>query len=253
MEDDLVRQREVAYKQLVDFSSNRSAYYKDERRISLDALLAKDVIMFAARGVKTSVEFAHEAFRAIESSSEETVMGNRWQQIVAAISSDTLDTGDLTTLREGALWVCELKSQRNTTNSSSFPQELRELREKVRLQSRYQRASKQPIKAAFCILKSNKSVDEMRVFKSGDLDTTNRDLDGFEYRYLEGKSFWQWLVGVDNPQGLIDDLDKLEIGDVAQARQDAIERVTRELEEALDANGLPHTVQGVLELKRLRS
>lgn len=49
--------------------------------------------MFAARGVATAEEFVLEAFRACESSSEETVMGNLWQALIAAISSDTLDTG----------------------------------------------------------------------------------------------------------------------------------------------------------------
>lgn len=119
--DDVARQRAIAYDMLREFSAKRAAYYRDSSKINLKKLLGKDVIMFAARGVATAEEFVLEAFRACESSSEETVMGNLWQALIAAISSDTLDTGDMMTVRDGALYVCELKSQVNTTNSASFP------------------------------------------------------------------------------------------------------------------------------------
>src|SRR5699024_3802789 len=108
---------------------NRLNWYRKE--MSLKRLLSKDIAMFAARGVESADEYLDTAFNAVESSSEETVMGNHWQKILSAISADTLDTGDLTTVRDGILWVCEVKSQTNTTNAASFPQELRGLRARM--------------------------------------------------------------------------------------------------------------------------
>lgn len=80
--DDVARQRAIAYDMLREFSAKRAAYYRDSSKINLRKLLGKDVIMFAARGVATAEEFVLEAFRACESSSEETVMGNLWQALV---------------------------------------------------------------------------------------------------------------------------------------------------------------------------
>ena len=247
------QKRESAYRHINEYVRDRTAYYRDTttKGINLKKLLSKDIIMFAARGVTTSDEFAEESFKAIESSSEETVMGNRWQAIIAAVSSDTIDSGDITTVRDGVLWICELKSQPNTTNSSSFPQELRALKAQLKERGRYQRASKQPLKAAFCILRSNKSIDEMRTYHAAEGDNANRDLNGFEYRHLEGKAFWKWLVGTDSPQGLINDTTRIEKGDIVEARQKALARVKRELNDALDDHKLPHTIDGVLELKRV--
>lgn len=145
--------------------------------------------MFAARGVATAEEFVLEAFRACESSSEETVMGNLWQALIAAISSDTLDTGDMMTVRDGALYVCELKSQVNTTNSASFPQELRELKDKCETQRRFKRASNQQVLPAFCVLRHNKAIDEIRTYQPDERDQANRDIAGFQYRYLTGCGF----------------------------------------------------------------
>ena len=80
--DDVARQRAIAYDMLREFSAKRAAYYRDSSKINLRKLLGKDVIMFAARGVATAEEFVLEAFRACESSSEETVMGNLWQALI---------------------------------------------------------------------------------------------------------------------------------------------------------------------------
>ena len=172
--DDVARQRAIAYDMLREFSAKRAAYYRDSSKINLKKLLGKDVIMFAARGVATAEEFVLEAFRACESSSEETVMGNLWQALIAAISSDTLDTGDMMTVRDGALYVCELKSQVNTTNSASFPQELRELKDKCETQRRFKRASNQQVLPAFCVLRHNKAIDEIRTYQPDERDQANR-------------------------------------------------------------------------------
>ena len=214
--DDVARQRAIAYDMLREFSAKRAAYYRDGSKINLKKLLGKDVIMFAARGVATAEEFVLEAFRACESSSEETVMGNLWQALIAAISSDTLDTGDMMTVRDGALYVCELKSQVNTTNSASFPQELRELKDKCETQRRFKRASNQRVPLpAFCgaAPQQGHRRDTHR-YQPDERDQANRDIAGFQYRYLTGAAFWQWLTGFDSVEGLIDDVSRIEIGDV---------------------------------------
>ena len=206
--------------------------------------------MFAARGINSAEEFVIEAFRACESSSEETVMGNTWQAIITAISSDTLDTGDMMTSRDGALYVCELKSQTNTTNSSSFPQELRELKEKCEAQRRFRRASNQTVKPAFCVLRNNRSIDEMRTYHADARDQANQDIDGFEYRYLAGSAFWLWLTGFESVEGLVNDVERIHVGEVVQARAECIARLKKEMHNALSERGLGNTMNDVLALKK---
>ncbi len=244
-------QRGIAYELLSKFAANRTAWYRDKRRTNLAMLLRKDVVMFAARGVTTAEEFVAEAFRACESSSEETVIGNTWQAIVAAISSDTLDTGDMMTVRDGVLYVCELKSQINTVNSSSFPQELRELKDRCAAQKRFKRASCQEVLPAFCILKEKRAIDEIRTYRTNERDLANKDLDGFRYRYLAGPAFWRWLTGFDSVEGLVTDLSRIDTGDVGAAREECICRLQKEMSEALKKQLLPPTIEGVLKLKRL--
>lgn len=249
--DEIAKQRNIAYEKLSEFAKNRVSWYADRSKINLAKLLAKDVVMFAARGVETAEEYVYEAFRACESSSEETVMGTIWQSIIAAISSDTLDTGDMMTVRDGALYVCELKSQTNTTNSSSFPQELRELKDKCEAQKRFRRASNQDVLPAFCVLRNKKAIDEWRVFDPDTRDIANQDIRGFRYRYLAGSAFWQWLTGFDSVEGLVDDIGRIDVGRVRQARQGCILRLQEEMAKTLSDNGLGTTISDVLELKRL--
>lgn len=249
--DEIAQQREIAYGKLSEFAKNRTAWYEDKSKINLSKLLQKDVVMFAARGVDCAEEFVNEAFRACESSSEETVMGNTWQSIITAISADTLDTGDMMTVRDGALYVCELKSQTNTTNSSSFPQELRELKEKCEAQRRFRRASNQEVLPAFCVLRNKKSVDEWREYDPDVHDIANQDLRGFKYRYLAGSAFWHWLTGFDSVEGLVDNIKRIDVGNVQQARQECVSRLHKEMNEALSNYNLGSSMSDVLELKRL--
>ncbi len=254
MTDDYKRERALIYKHLNLFNQNRIDYYtKRDKWITLDDILSKDILMFAARGVWTSEDFVREAFHAKESSSEETVMGNTWQAFIGEMADNAIDTGDLTAERDGAIWLCELKSQKNTVNSASFPQEIRDLKRKVEIQNRYRRARKQPIRAAYCILRSNKSVDEMRVYHPTDDISANRDIDGFEYRWLEGKAFWLWLADVDEPAGLIEDASPIKVHNIVELRERSIQRVTKDMNDALDEHGLSHDINGILELKRIRS
>lgn len=249
--DEIAKQRTIAYDKLSEFARNRISWYRNKSKISLSKLLGKDVVMFASRGVATAEEFVVEAFHACESSSEETVMGTTWQSIIAAISSDTLDTGDMMTVRDNALYVCELKSQTNTTNSSSFPQELRELKDKCEAQRRFRRASNQEVLPAFCVLRNKKAIDEWRTFDPDARDIANQDIRGFKYRYLAGSAFWQWLTGFDSVEGLVDDIGRIKTGNVREARQECLGRLQLEMAEALNDNNLGNSISDVLELKRI--
>lgn len=250
--DEIAKQRNIAYEKLSEFARKRIDWYDDKSKINLGRLLSKDVVMFAAKGVDSAEEFVAEAFRACESSSEETVMGTTWQSIIAAISSDTLDTGDMMTTRDGDLYVCELKSQANTTNSSSFPQELRELKEKCEAQKRFRRASNQKVLPAFCVLRNNKSIDEWRTFEPDARDLANQDIKGFRYRYLAGAAFWKWLTGFDSVEGLVDDVSRIDVGRIKEAREGCLLRLQGEMSEALSMNHLDSSISSVLELKRIQ-
>lgn len=250
--ENLNEQRRAVYDALSKFARKRTEWYSDKRSINLKGLMAKDVVMFAARGVRNADEFVVEAFHAKESTSEETVMGTLRQEICAAVSADTLDTGDMTTLRDGDLYMCELKSQANTTNSSSFPQELRELRDKCDAMSRFRRASNQRIFPAFCVMRNNKAIDEWRTYTPQARDHANQDLAGFQYRYLAGAGFWRWLIGLDSIDDLIDDFGNIELGDVRKAREDCIERLKYEMALALAEERLGNSMNDVLELRRRR-
>ena len=76
----------------------------------------------------------------------------------------------------------------------------------------------------------------------------NADLKNFRYRYLSGTAMWQWLCGIDSPYGLIRPFSSINSEAVLLARESSLERVTTQLLEELDKNGLPHTLDGVAEL-----
>lgn len=252
--DDLRKAREKCLAILAEYQEKRLDYYNNG--ITLAKIMTKDIAMLSARGVATADEYVEEAFHAVESSSEETVMGNFWQRILSAISEDTLDTGDLTTNRDNVLWVCEVKAQTNTTNSSSFPQELRGIRSRMQELEGRKRASKQPVRAAYCVLrdKSNKGqgVDEIRIFQSSDLQRENRDLNNFKYRYITGKSFWRWLTGFDSEIAILMPLRDLEAmgAEVKIARDAALTRLQKQLRDELNDLNLGITIDDVVKYRR---
>lgn len=242
----LSEHKKAALESIREYQKNRISWYS---KVKLKDLLQKDLTMFVIRGVDTAEGYLEEAFRAKESSSEETVMGTMWQSILAKISDDTIDSGDLTTVRENTVWVCEVKSQTNTTNSSSFPQELRALRTRMEEITRRRRASNQPVRAAVCIARDKKGKDEIREYNSG-LQTENKDLDGFVYRYITGEKFWQWLTNYPSEIGLLMPLSKIEGGaDVAKARAKALARLKQELAEKLEEHKLTTSVDDIVELR----
>ncbi|WP_101671332.1 PmeII family type II restriction endonuclease [Bifidobacterium anseris] len=232
------------------YIQNRIAFYDGtgSSPMTYERLLGKDFAIYALRGVETAEDYAREAFHAVESSSEETAMGTRWQELIASIAENAIDTGDLTATRDGAVYVIELKSQENTTNSSSFPNELRSLRQRMREIAGRKRASHQKVEAAICITRSTISKDEWRTFDVGFATQENADLKDFRYRYLSGTAMWQWLCGIDSPYGLIRPFSKIDSEPVLKARESSLERVTQQLLKELDRKGLPHTLDGVAEL-----
>ena len=248
----LAEQREIVYRGLSEFAHDRARWYRNSKSATLASLMSKDIVMFAARGVATAEEFVEEAFRARESTSEETVMGNLRQRLCVAVSKDTLDTGDITTARDGDLYVCELKSQRNTVNAASFPQELRELKERCTSIARHRRTSGQNVLPAFCVMRAPQAVDEWREYQCAPHDRANLDLSGFRYRYLQGSAFWQWLIGMDSIDDLIEDFGALDLGDVVQARVECLERLKGEMRQALEEEGLGASITDVLKLRSRR-
>ena len=229
----LAEHKAAALEIIKDYQRNRIDWYS---KIKLSRLLQKDLTMFVARGIDSAEGYLEEAFRAAESSSEETVMGN---------------SGDLTTERDGVVWVCEVKSQTNTTNSSSFPQELRALRVRMEEISRRRRATNKPVKAAICITRDNKAKDETRIYRN-DWQRENEDLNGFEYRYITGEKFWRWLTDYPSEVGLLMPLSEIKDGDkVAEARTQCILRLKRELLDLLSSHNLKNTVDDIVELRNL--
>ena len=87
----------IAHQAIAKYQTKRLESY---RKMHLSQLLGKDVLLFAARGVTTASAFVDEAFKAAESSSEETVMGSTRQEL-AILLSNSADTGDMTVVRDG--------------------------------------------------------------------------------------------------------------------------------------------------------
>lgn len=254
----LPEHRAKALELIKEYQNRRLDWYRGnlkpkDRNPSLKKLLAKDIAMFAARGITTAEEYVEAAFHAIESSSEETIMGNTWQDILTAISDNTVESGDFTTDREGIRWICELKSQTNTTNSSSFPQELRTLKALVDESYKRQKDSRKQVKAAICISRDDKPKDEMKTYTSSDSHHENRDLNGFEYRYITGEKFWRWLTGYSSAVGLLMPLSHNITGgdEVAEARTQCIQSLKCELLELLTKHNLSNSIDDLVKLRAL--
>lgn len=247
MNNQLVEQERIAKEIIIDYAQRRSDWYD---RLSLHQLLGKDIVMFAARGAKTAEDYLTEAFHAVESSSEETVMGSTWQLMIARMT-DAIDSGDFTVVRDNAVWVCELKAQPNTTNSTSFPGELRGLRTRQQEIARRRRVSGQPVKAAMCIARAERDIDEYRIYSASPIDTGNRDLDGFHYRYLSGSAMWRWLAGFDNPVGLLLPLSEIaEQSEANESRERAFSRLREELTAELSSYHLGTSIDDVAKLSQ---
>lgn len=216
----------------------------------LPQLLGKDVLLFAARGVASASAFVDEAFRAAESSSEETVMGNTRQEL-AILLSNSADTGDMTVVRDGVKYYCEMKSQTNTTNFGSLAAVLQELKFDVDndQSSAHRTVTNQRVGAALLISRSTKTLDEERVFHCDSIAKQPYSmLEGFTYRYISGRAMWQWVADVDDPIELVQPLTRLDDGRVVAARADTLARLHHELDEELLARRLPDGIDSIYEL-----
>lgn len=192
------QKEEIARRVIADYQTRRIEAY---RKMRLKNLLGKDVLLFAARNITTANGFLDEAFKAAESSSEETVMGST-RQALAVLLSNGADSGDITVVRDGIKYYCEMKTQANTTNSGSFAAVLQELKYAVENDRSYahRTVTNQGVDAAILISRSEKTIDEVRVFHcDSDAKKSYPMLDGFEYRYISGRAMWQWVGDVDAP------------------------------------------------------
>ena len=76
----------------------------------------------------------------------------------------------------------------------------------------------------------------------------NADLDGFQYRYLVGSAFWEWLTDYKSAKELVDNIGDLQVAKVRQAREACLARLKQEMSDALSAKGLGATMDDVLKL-----
>lgn len=227
-----------------DYVRQRLAYYEDRKGL-LNDLLKKDATMLALRGVRTLPGFVEAAFAAHESSSEETMMGNAWQDAIARASPNAIGGGDLQVEREGLLWIVQVKSGTNTHNYGSEAQDLRVLRRKVERASRDHHPGRRGVRPMVGIVKGDR-LDKEEIYHSED----DKDVDGFSYRRMVGQDFREWISADIAPRDLIGALGDYREALVA-ARSARLESLTAELIERLDARGLAHDIYGIIELKQV--
>lgn len=237
-----VQARELVDRTVDDYCRRREDYYSDAKL--LPKLLKKDVIMVALRGVTSAHEWLDEAFAAHEASSEETSMGNAWQEIVTNLSPSAVGAGDVLVERESILWVVEIKSQTNTLNSASRAQTLKALKAKAMEHLKVKAPGRRGVRSMVGILRGPAS-DKQKTFVAR--QAVDRDIDGFEYREMVGAPFLVWLTGFSSLHDLVDPTAPRSTK-LAGTRSACIARLHRELEERLHARGLDDTVGSVLEL-----
>ncbi len=226
---------------MAKYVDKRVAYYRDTSLLS--KLLQKDHLIFALKGASTVEEWVIEALAAHESSSEETVMGNAWQQILTDLSQ-SVGAGDLFVEKAGTLWVIEMKSQTNTLNSTALAQTLRVLKTKVIEQSRVHAPGRRGVRPMIGVIRGPAS-DVDRVFVAASPE--NRDIDGFQYHYMVGTPFRAWLTGIANPAQLVTDLAETSER-VSNARAACRLRLAAEMEAVLAQEGLASNIESVIRL-----
>lgn len=234
---------------IAKYAKKRRKFYAD---IQLDKLLSKDVLMFALRGASDSDKYVDMAFAALESSSEETVMGNVWQEIALKIAHPAVtEAGDMLAERDGTLWCVELKTQTNTLNARSKLQTIRVLKDTVERHSREQTVRRRNVRAVIGVIRG-KSRDSKETYVKPPTNTADADLDGFEYRYLVGASFWKWLTGRD-------DISQLFLGivgddsELLDARSAAVSRLKADLRNRLSNAGHGLSIENVIALANSQS
>ena len=240
-EGSLERARAFIASSIDEYRNNRLKYYTTRKSLLRD-LLKKDPMIPALRGALTAHRWLDEAFSAHESSSEETVMGNVWQQILTDLSTHSVGAGDFLFEKEDILWVLEMKTQVNTLNGPGRAQTLKTLKERIREHSSIRTPRLRGVMPMIGVLRGDPK-DQIRTHRTRAPE--NRDIDGFQYRYMVGAPFRSWLTGVANPAELID----MHSGQILEtARRDCLARLHQELNALLQERNLPDDIKSVLTL-----
>jgi hypothetical protein len=240
-EESRERARLLVQRAIEDYVEKRIAYYS--RRDLLKDLLRKDHLIFALKGARSANDWLTEALNAHESSSEETMMGNSWQQILGNLSR-SVGAGDLLVEKDDMLWVVEMKSQTNTLNAVSLAQTVRSLRRKVLDQQQPRTPGRRGVFAMIGVIRGPAADSYLRYSAT---TRENADIDGFQYRYIVGAPFRAWLTGLSNPAELISDWRDL-AERMGQARDQCRIRVLSELVKVLSDRKLPLDVNSILIL-----
>lgn len=223
-----------------DYLARRLAFYQDAPGI-LGNLLKKDVLLLAMRGLSTSDEFVEHAFTAFESSSEETMWGNAWQQAIARAAPGTVGGGDLRTERGDTLWIIQLKLGKQ--NSGAHAQDVRVLQSKVRQETDHH-PGRRNVKAMYAIIRGQPRK-EWRHYK--DNSPANKDIQGFQYQYMEGTAFLEWISADFAPALLVERL-RVQSEQIRAAREGALEAVKERLRAELASAGYAADILGVMSL-----
>lgn len=240
-EDAEQRARKVVAAALESYARKRIHSYEE---LALGRLFEKDLLMVALRGITAASELLDELFAAFESSSEETHMGETAQEIALGLASDAVDLGDLVVERDAVLWVAEVKSQTNTVNARSRPQILRVLKRRVGEAARIRAVRRREVRAMIGVLRGNPRDSEITYKARNHADS---DIDGFTYRYLVGRSFWEWLTGRPSIYSLLGEIESLS-SDIAFSRNASRQRLQRELDEWLSTFGSERSAGHVMRL-----
>jgi Type II restriction endonuclease EcoO109I len=238
---DLAEIHPVIVRTFAEYVQRRREFYENPSAV-LKKLLLKDVLLYALRGVEDSDQFVDHAFPALESSSEETMWGNSWQQALANVAPNTVGGGDLRTEREGVLWIIQLKL--GPQNASSQAQDLRILKAKVLNESRDHHPGRKGVKPMYAIVRGA-SRDEWRYVKGQ--SQANKDIESFGYQYMQGLAFLRWISADFDPAALVAALES-QIGPVPDARAQCVRDLKVLLRERLASEGLGNSITDVLAL-----
>jgi len=225
------------------YGRRRLAYYND-RKTLLPKLLQKDVLMYAARGVRDSDGFIDAAFSAHESSSEETMWGHAWQEAISKISTNTVGGGDLRTERDGTLWIIQVKTGVEQ-NSAAEAQDLRLLKTKLR-NERDHHPGRHGVKAMLGIVRGA-ARSEWRQYRA--TSEANKDIDDFQYQYLVGSAFLSWISTEFDANTLMGHLTSV-ANDIEDARRGCLESLKLQLRADLAEAGLGLDIGSVLALQQ---
>jgi len=227
------RARDVVARELTDYASQRVASYS---RLQLKTLLAKDILMFAVRDVRTPDEFVEEAFAAWSSSSEEGVMGTTKQRILTLLAEGAIDLGDLVRQEGDVLWVVEIKSSENTITGTYKLDAIRHLSERVTQLSAPRATRRRTVRGVLGVFRGADADEDVFV------ESLN-----FTYRHMRGRPFWRWFTGYPGLNSLVGDIGGIGIT-IRTARADALIRLKREMSAWLAQYGAEPTLQEVMRL-----